>query len=196
MVGPTIVTTSRDPSRRTRSLVKDIVMLAPWLVRINRGKMTLRELLDFAVNVNARTLAIVCEKKANPSIIRLYDLEAEVQEDSVMHAYTIFFKGVALSRERSRKLTSRLKVSKAEVVLNSEPASENERNAVAALIKMFNARLWNGTWKSRTLYIMTRQHKDTLVVSFALWRGSNSIEVGPILKVAGVKRVERYVRLF
>lgn len=196
MVKPTIVTTSREPSRRTRSFIKDIVMLAPWLIRVNRGKMTFKELVDFAVNANARTVAIVCERKANPSIIRLYDLESGMLEDAVMHSYTIFLKGISLSRERGRKLTSQLSVSSAEIVLRSEPKSEDERNAVAALIKMFNARLWNGLWKDRILYIIPKQYKGFLTISFALWKNNKSVQVGPLLKVIAVKRVERYVKFF
>lgn len=96
----TVLTTSREPSPRTRSFVKDLCTLSAKVLRLTRGKATYKELVAFALGVGARTLAMVGEKRGNPSILRIYDLEPCLVGKSPVHLYTLFIKGVNLSRER------------------------------------------------------------------------------------------------
>ncbi|MEM2206771.1 MAG: Brix domain-containing protein [Sulfolobales archaeon] len=69
-----LVTTSRNPSRRTRSFVKDLTSVIKGLVRINRGKKTLNDLLNLMRVYDSQGLVVVFEKKGNPSALNYYVL--------------------------------------------------------------------------------------------------------------------------
>ncbi len=67
-----IVTTSHRPSRRTRSFAKDFSRILPGGVRINRGKKTLRDLFYDALELKAKRIVIIGERKGNPGLMRFY----------------------------------------------------------------------------------------------------------------------------
>lgn len=67
-----LVTTSRNPSRRTRSFVKDLTSVINGLVRINRGKKTFNDLLNLMRVYNSQGLIVVFEKRGNPSALNYY----------------------------------------------------------------------------------------------------------------------------
>ncbi len=93
-----LITTSREPSQRTRSLVNELVAIIPVLSKFNRGKSTLKELYDIALSRRARFLVMVYEKKGNPSMLRIYSVDT-VSGDLVPR-YNIFLKGLTLYRDR------------------------------------------------------------------------------------------------
>ncbi len=90
-----LITTSRRPSPRTRSLVKDLAALFPGSYRLTRGHMTLEELALEARSIGADRVLIVGERRGNPSILRFY----EPRGRSLVNIVTILVKGVKLSRE-------------------------------------------------------------------------------------------------
>ncbi len=65
-----ILTTSRKPSRRTRSLAKALARFMNWRY-VQRGKMSLDDLFSM-LNPN-ENLAIIHEVKGNPAILRIID---------------------------------------------------------------------------------------------------------------------------
>ncbi|HLI46013.1 MAG TPA: hypothetical protein VKU94_02345 [Geobacterales bacterium] len=65
-----LITTSRRPSRRTRSFVRDLALLFN-AERITRGKSSIDDLLSELVN--GSKLLVIDTKKGNPSRIRVYD---------------------------------------------------------------------------------------------------------------------------
>jgi U3 small nucleolar ribonucleoprotein protein IMP4 len=62
-----ILTTSRKPSRKTRTLAKAIARFMNWRY-ITRGKMSLEEVFTLLQNEN---LAIIEEIKGNPAILKI-----------------------------------------------------------------------------------------------------------------------------
>ncbi len=188
MPEPIIYTTSREPSRRTRSFIKDIVNLAPWLIRINRGKMTFKELVETAISEGAGTLVIVGEKKANPSIMRIYDLKLPLKDGYPYHVYTVFIEGIALSREKNRQ-THPLSPSDA-VIYSRSPESEEERKIVLSLIKAFNAKPAISSKQGEILRINIKKRYYYFLVDFSLLPKKQP--VGPVLKIGGVKTIGRY----
>ncbi len=98
-----LLTTSREPSYRTRSFIKDFSSVLPGVIRTHRGKKTLLELALEAKRFGAKYIIIVGEKKGNPSIIRIYRLipysSTEIQEQLMKHIVTLILSGVKLSRE-------------------------------------------------------------------------------------------------
>ncbi len=63
-----LLTTSRKPSRRTRSLAKALARFMNWIY-INRGKLSMNELLEICHD----KLAILKEVKGNPAFLEIYD---------------------------------------------------------------------------------------------------------------------------
>lgn len=63
-----LLTTSRKPSRRTRSLAKVLAKFMNWTY-INRGKLSISDLFDICQD----KLAIIKEIKGNPAFLEIYD---------------------------------------------------------------------------------------------------------------------------
>lgn len=95
MSGRLLITTSREPSRRTRSFVKDFSAVVPHSVRVVRGKATISELAVKASSLGAYGVLIVLEKKGNPSA-----LVFAIPERSVLKKlFLLKLGGVSLLRE-------------------------------------------------------------------------------------------------
>jgi len=95
-----LVTTSRRPSPRTRSFIKDLVSIIPSASKINRGHKSLVELAIEANRLGYQYILIVSDCGGNPSSIAIY----EVAEDTSGHLAlknlaVIKVRGVKLSRE-------------------------------------------------------------------------------------------------
>ncbi len=63
-----ILTTSRDPSRRTRRFAKVLARFMNWRY-VQRGKMSLEDLFSNLTE----NLAMITEIKANPAFLKIYD---------------------------------------------------------------------------------------------------------------------------
>lgn len=68
-----LITTSRRPSRRTRSFLKELTSVLPASVRVSRGKMTLRDLQALMLSLKAMGAIIVYERRGNPSALAYYE---------------------------------------------------------------------------------------------------------------------------
>lgn len=95
-----IVTTSRYPTPRIRSLVKDLVGVLPGALRLTRGHYSMRELALEAQLAGASKVIVIGGRRGNPSIIRVYEVHGEGLENIV----TFIVRGVTLSREARRPL--------------------------------------------------------------------------------------------
>ncbi|MCK9152058.1 Brix domain-containing protein [Methanobacterium alcaliphilum] len=69
-----LITTSRKPGSRTRSFCQTLhrVLNSEY---VNRGKMSMRDVLLKASQLNHDTIAVVFEKHGNPSKITFYDCD-------------------------------------------------------------------------------------------------------------------------
>jgi len=96
-----VITTSRRPSPRTRSLVKDLVRVIPGATRITRGHLTMQELARDAILMGADRVVIVGERRGNPSILRFYrPARSPLRLDNIV---TLLIKGVTLAREAGNR---------------------------------------------------------------------------------------------
>jgi U3 small nucleolar ribonucleoprotein protein IMP4 len=93
-----IVTTSHRPAQRTRSFVKDLVSVIPGAIKLNRGKMTLRDLYYEAAGLGARRVVVVNSSKGNPSLIDVYE-PLDPPEMRLSRIVRMVLHGVRLSRE-------------------------------------------------------------------------------------------------
>ncbi len=93
-----IITTSRRPSPRTRSLVKDLVDVIPGAVRLTRGHMSMEELAIEAKIRGAHRILVIASRQGNPSLLRFYGISG----GSVENTSSLLIKGVTLARETGR----------------------------------------------------------------------------------------------
>jgi U3 small nucleolar ribonucleoprotein protein IMP4 len=100
-----LITTSRRPSRRTRSFLKEFSLILPGSYRVNRGKFSFRGLLAEALVHNCRGIIIINTYKGNPGSIDFYVIK-KVSEEESLDSYQleflgkIYLAGVVLARER------------------------------------------------------------------------------------------------
>ncbi|MDH5418726.1 MAG: hypothetical protein OEX06_00110 [Candidatus Bathyarchaeota archaeon] len=70
-----LLTTSRRPTKRIRTLCHDFVRSVPNIVRINRGKLNLDGIAERAVELNANRIVAIDRWKAGPGKIKLFRIE-------------------------------------------------------------------------------------------------------------------------
>ncbi len=100
---PYIITTSRRPSQRLRSLVKELAEVLPQAHKVTRGKKTISDLYLEALELKA-TRIIICEQaRGNPSLLKIYvvsrDPIAEPYEPDASSYYFMTLWGLTLRRE-------------------------------------------------------------------------------------------------
>ncbi|MGC9210228.1 MAG: Brix domain-containing protein [Acidilobus sp.] len=94
-----IITTSHRPSRRTRSLVKDLEAVIDGSVRLTRGHLSFQELAAIARELGVTRVVMIFERKGNPGLIVSYALS----DAGLSEVARIQLSGVTLRRElRSR----------------------------------------------------------------------------------------------
>ena len=91
-----LLTTSRRPTRRIRTLCQDFVRSVPNIVRINRGKLNLDGVAERAVELNANRIVVIDRWKAGPGKIKLFRIE---QNGLVTVPPVMYVAGVRLRRE-------------------------------------------------------------------------------------------------
>jgi rRNA maturation protein Rpf1 len=104
-----LITTSRHPSARTRSLCNDLARMIPDSMRINRGKLSNDGLLALASEKGARTLVVIDSHMGNPSVISFTSVQRDHRSGASLK---LFIVRVRLQREllsetkiyRSKKL--------------------------------------------------------------------------------------------
>lgn len=180
-----IVTTSRKPSPRSRSFVKDLVSVLPGGVRLTRGHRSHVDLAWEALRVNANRVVIVGEWKGNPGVMRVYE---PLEGFKLKHLVTMVILGVKLAREAgaSKPVSPRLLVVEADGSSISEEFSE-------ALVRAFHAKLKAPSdVKDYVVARLEGLSEDTVKLSFH-WKGAL---VGPQLKLRKPRNVKAWISQF
>jgi U3 small nucleolar ribonucleoprotein protein IMP4 len=112
-----VLTTSRKPSQRTRSFIRDLVRVIPWSFHFTRGSCSLNDLANELAVLGISRILIVHEKKGNPSLVKFYKLD----EGKLMERdYRLRIKGISLARELRRGRTVFTADSKLQVINQSQ----------------------------------------------------------------------------
>lgn len=74
MVCRVVITTSRNPSKKTREIVNDLVYSLPGSEKIVRGKKSLFAILEEAVACGARYIMFIWDRRGMPSALLFYDI--------------------------------------------------------------------------------------------------------------------------
>ncbi|NON62032.1 hypothetical protein, partial [Acidianus sp. RZ1] len=88
-----VLTTSRYPSPRVRSFLKELNNVIPFSVKINRGKQNFESLIRSARKLGAKYLFLISSNKGNPEKIHIYELY------SIEKVYEMKIDGVSLLAE-------------------------------------------------------------------------------------------------
>ncbi|MCE4599574.1 MAG: hypothetical protein F7C81_05195 [Desulfurococcales archaeon] len=169
-VRPIIITTSRRPSPRTRSLVKDLVRVIPSATRITRGHLTMEELARDAILLGANRVAIIGERRGNPSIIRFY--EPRTSPLSLGNIATILIRGVTLAREAGNTYPpANIKI----LSVQPDPTDLTEELAEALLVAL-NARIGD-----KGDVVAKLEYRNGEALLYFTYKGRS---VGPRLRVA------------
>ncbi|RLG53207.1 MAG: hypothetical protein DRN96_00630 [Thermoproteota archaeon] len=107
-----LITTSRRPTQRIRSFIKDLARSIPNAVKRNRGKASTEDLCIEAVARGLPRVLIVERWKGNPGMLR-FILAAPRLCEQIRIAFIL--KGITLSREIGLK--SRRKTDKRELII-------------------------------------------------------------------------------
>lgn len=128
-----ILTSSRDASLRTRSLMNFFSKIIPYSLKYNRGKTPSDSLLEGAKIVGAKYLVYFGTKEGNPTSMRVFEIL------SGLTLYSAVIKGLTLPSDSGVKIPDRLRPSVGrieckflgELLLNlgvlNQPHSESEK---------------------------------------------------------------------
>ena len=163
-----LVTTSRRPSPRVRSLVKDLAGTIPGAFKFTRGHYSMEELAREVILAGGDRIVVVGERRGNPGIIRVYDVRGDLSTRNIV---SFIVKGVALSRELRRPLPSKADV----LVVDAEPGIAEE--FAEAFMIAFHAKLMEG--RDPVMARIRGVNERTVLVEFE-WRERL---VGPRLKL-------------
>jgi U3 small nucleolar ribonucleoprotein protein IMP4 len=91
-----LLTTSRRPTKAIRTFCKDLSHIIPRTIRINRGKLSLKEVAEKALESNAEKIIMVDRWKAGPGKIQFFKIERVNLKPTPP---LIYLMGVKLRRE-------------------------------------------------------------------------------------------------
>lgn len=167
-----LITTSRRPSPRVRSFIKDLALILPGAMRLNRGHLSMKDLAIEAQLVGADRVVIVGEKRGNPGIIRVY----KVSRDTLVNIVSFIIKGVALSRETGAGHPSKGTPLRLIVDTDGSPIADEFADA---FVLAFHARVLEDPRPSDVFAKITRLDDRNVKVEFF----QEDRRVGPRLKL-------------
>lgn len=136
-MGRIFITTSRRPTTRSRSLLKDLVSVLPNAVRIVRGHATLEKLALEAFDVGADKIIVLRNWKGNPRFVDFYEV---LGPGKYRRMCTLVLKGFKLIREcgftRPTRRPRELLVRKSVVVSEEIPS-----DLIECILRGFEARV-------------------------------------------------------
>jgi len=123
--------TSRDPARKTRSFIRDIISVIPQSSRIVRGTSRLDFTLNLMKSKDYHTGVIINSVKGNPNFFRIFDLTGDEIKEL---PWAIKLYGYTLEREYRRKKRKRNQPSFLAFI-----STLNDSSAESVLKRIFNA---------------------------------------------------------
>lgn len=138
-----LITTSRRPTRRTRSLCSDLAKVIPGAVKVNRGKMNIKDVAAKTLELNANVAIIVSVYRGNPGKICFL----HVTKDSYQWIPPdILLAGVKLQREFGRtKIPTPHKLA----IMVSKDTENEQKKLAEALSQIFKSLLIYGSPKQK-----------------------------------------------
>lgn len=180
-----IITTSREPSRRARSFVNDLVRVIPESLKFNRGKATYKDLALLVKRHNSRGVLMVMERKGNPSVLAY--LTPEGTQASLKTRYMILIRSLKLLREIPE---AQIPFNVAGLLVDAGKIPQGLPHDVCdALIEIFNPNLFpERNTPTEALELVITGNEDGVNVSF--YCTTTGRPCGPTFKVLKVIKTE------
>jgi rRNA maturation protein Rpf1 len=180
-----LISTSKNPSRYTRSFAKDLERVLPNAYYLTRGKLSLDSIFEFASVKGYDVVVLIGEYHGNPATLEFYDPQGQPR------GLALRVKGVKLMREFP-------------LLSEAEPYSASTVISVSAGFKTpFYAKLLSKI--SGLEYVLDISKSELLkkhsfvanleptkdrecifkIVFYTLTSNSNIIATGPVIKVMG-----------
>jgi len=179
-----LVTTSRNPSRRTRTLIKDMTLVLPRTTRVVRGTQNTYELAEAALNAKARLLIIVSTRKGNPGKMTFFRVSEQLFKQIPLE---LLIRSVKLRYEMSPQKTSRPDNI---FILPTEGLSPRAQRLCEQLSIIFKTSLIDGSQivgKSSNV-MRIEESKNIITINFS--RGANGNDMGPLIRIGKVRLLE------
>jgi len=178
-----LITTSRRPSARTRSLCNDLAKMIPDSTRINRGKMNNEGLLALASAKGARTLVVIDSYMGDPSAISFTSIQRDHHGGASLR---LRITGVRLRRELVSDTqiyrTKKLIVLKGEGGTGVEPFTKLLAGFLEGnLIETTDDGKLRGQFGNRSVTLKAEAGSGEIVLKFASPESSG--EYGPQIKI-------------
>lgn len=167
-----IITSSLRPTRRIRAFCNDLSKAIPNSIKISRGKLSLEELAEKALELNADRVILVGRWKGDPGKIELFKVGTRGLES---HPPVLYLTGVKLQTEYGRRQASFREV----VAIASSDLSSQALKIAKSLSEFLNLPLLPpnaGTLKAEAVMLFS-SHPQHLVEATFLLPTFN--EVGP-----------------
>lgn len=174
-----LVTTSHRPSQRLRSFTKDLALMLPGSLRVNRGKRRLVDLAYLALAYKKKYVIVVDRWRGNPSLIRIYTLNTGGGEDLNLVRYAeIALAGVRLSREGG------LKLAKPVTGYREVDYSKCSSDKCLELAGLLASLLRDFLGKNSGYRLAVGDEENIVTIKLIT---ENEREIGPLIKVRGFK---------
>ncbi|MEM2235190.1 MAG: hypothetical protein QW224_05605 [Desulfurococcaceae archaeon] len=177
-----VFTTSRRPSRRTRSLINELVHCIPNSFKLSRGKKSLIELIHELISLSTKYLAVILEYKGNPRRIAFYRFYHELRR--LKPLFSITMEGVKLCREIKGRVLE--KHSLKDLLIDVYGCETDDCFKLADLLmEALNAKVSSA--KSDVRLVLSSRDSRLIEVSFINASGE---VIGPVIKVSKVRLFE------
>jgi len=176
-----LLTTSRNPTARIRTLCSDLSRVIPNVVRVNRGKMNTDEVAEKALEHDTNHAVIIDRWQGGPGSIKLFRVG---ESGLVLTPPIIHITDTRLRREFG---VSKVKPAGSIVLLASKTSAEALRLAEACS-KFFGIPLLSmdeAVKAGPTLMCVSRDNVNRIVITFMA--EPNHVEVGPRITVSSVE---------
>lgn len=173
-----LLTTSRSPTPKIRTFCNDLTRVIPSVVRVNRGKMSMGEVAEKALEYGADRVVIVDRWQGGPGKIEFFHIGTEglVPASPVLHVA-----GIRLQREFA---PVRLKPVHSLVIIQS---ADNSMEIANSLSKFFNVPvLFEKEELSKYQVAMRILHDATRRVQITFMLLPQKVEVGPRITLGRV----------
>lgn len=179
-----LITTSRYPTRRVRSFVKDLVSIIPNALSTNRGTMNLMDVAAYAIKNDCNRVAIVNTWKGNPGKINLY----EIRERKLLQISPIvYIKGVVLRRElrESPYKKARIRLKQVFYYINSIDKSDRSYNLLKSMFSFFGYKPIDSISivKDGQAFSYATKINSQIRIEIKIRQKDRFFDVGPILRI-------------
>lgn len=126
-----LLTTSRHPSQRTRTFCNELARLIPKCIRVNRGKMSLDNLAEKALENNIARVLIIEEWHGNPGKMALFKV---LESGLSWFPPKMIIRSLTLQREIKR---SQVKTTKVYGILESSEGAMSDVSKLTSVLSDF-----------------------------------------------------------